>query len=76
MNSVSEIICAIGRRQELADECMVAPIAVYRWVVKEAIPARHFAAVLRVAERNGVQVTAKMLCDAHDRREPPAGDAA
>ncbi|WP_425070676.1 carph-isopro domain-containing protein [Sagittula sp. S175] len=73
MKTVPEIIDAAGDRIEIAKECGVEPIAVYRWHTKGAIPAWHHAGVLRVAQRNGANITADMLCMAHDKS--PASSA-
>ncbi len=72
MKTVTEILDASGSREEIAQECGVEPIAVYRWHTSGRISARHHAGVLRVAKRNGADVTAQMLVDAHaapDRQE-------
>jgi hypothetical protein len=74
-NIIQDILAQTGARDEIAKECNVAPIAVYRWAQNASIPSRHFAGVLRVAERNGAAVTAEVLCAAHDKT-PSAGPTA
>lgn len=56
----------IGTRSEIASECRVEPIAVYRWGQTGCIPSRHLPGVLRVAERNKAGVEADALIAAHD----------
>jgi len=66
-NTIQDILAQTGARDEIANECNVAPIAVYRWAQNASIPSRHFAGILRVAKRNGAAVTADLLCAAHDK---------
>ncbi|MFX4298535.1 hypothetical protein [Pseudosulfitobacter pseudonitzschiae] len=65
-NAIENILELVGPREEIALECGVEPIAVYRWGRNGSIPSRHFAGVLRVSKRNGADVTADTLCKAHD----------
>lgn len=69
-SAVQGILAKIGPRVEIASECGVEPIAVYRWERNGSIPSRHFAGVLRVGERNNAGVSAEDLCRAHDRTPP------
>lgn len=71
MTNVADLLNAAGDKSELARECKVAPIAVYRWATSGSIPAKHHAGVLRVAKRNGADlngepITAEMLVGIHD----------
>lgn len=64
---IKDILAEVGGREEIALECGVEPIAVYRWGQNGSIPSRHLAGVLRVAKRNGADVTAEQLCILHDQ---------
>lgn len=68
MQTVLDILKAVGERAEIASECGVEEIAVYRWGKNASIPAKHWGGLLRVAVRNKVHVTPDMLVDAHDAR--------
>lgn len=67
--TVKDILELIGEREEIAHECGVEPIAVYRWGQNNSIPSKHLSGVLRVASRNQADVTADSLLSAHDRRD-------
>ncbi|MGB1266172.1 MAG: hypothetical protein ACPG6L_10640 [Nereida ignava] len=73
--AIKKTLRSIGTRNEIASECGVDPIAVYRWGQNGSIPARHFAGVLRVAKRNNIAVTAEYLSDLHDQ-SPSSGSPA
>lgn len=66
MTDVASILAAAGTRTEIADECGVKPIAVYRWERNGSVPAKYWGGILRVAARNKADVTADLLCRAHD----------
>ena len=70
---IKTLLDRIGTRAEIADECRVEPIAVYRWGQSGRIPSQHLPGVLRVAERKGADVTADALIAAHD--VSPSSDA-
>jgi hypothetical protein len=70
--AIKETLASIGTRDEIASECGVDPIAVYRWGQNGSIPSRHFAGVLRVAKRNNSAVTAEYLSNLHDQ-SPSSG---
>lgn len=72
--SVRNLIKQAGPRDEIAAECGVEPIAVYRWARSHSVPAKHFAGVIRVSSRLETGVTAEMLASAHDGN-PPEGEA-
>ena len=63
---IKNLLNKIGDRDEIAAECGVEPIAVYRWAQNASIPSRHFAGVLRVASRNNAGISADDLISAHD----------
>jgi hypothetical protein len=63
---VKNLLKQIGKRDEIASECGVAPIAVYRWGESGCIPSKHLPGVLRVAERNNAGIEADALIAAHD----------
>lgn len=65
-NKVSQILDLVGSRLEIAAECGVEPIAVYRWRTAGSIPSKHLPGVLRVSKRNKAGVTAEALCEAHE----------
>lgn len=67
-NTVKSLLARTGTRDEIAAECGVDPIAVYRWGQNGSIPSWHLAGVLRVASRNKAGVTADLLCIAHDSK--------
>lgn len=64
---IKNILSKIGGRDEIAAECGVEPIAVYRWGRNGSIPSKHLAGVLRVASRNNTGITAEDLLSAHDQ---------
>jgi hypothetical protein len=64
---VKELLARAGTKEQIAQECDVQPIAVYRWGQNDSIPAKHLAGVLRVANRNKAGITAEILCAVHDR---------
>lgn len=63
---IKNLLARIGSRDEIAAECGVEPIAVYRWAQNGSIPSKHLAGVLRVATRRRAGITAKALLLAHD----------
>lgn len=67
--NIENILTRVGSREEIAAECGVDPIAVYRWGKNGSIPSKHLSGVLRVANRNKSSVTAETLCAAHDRSQ-------
>lgn len=69
---IKNLLAKVGSREEIAAECGVEPIAVYRWAQNGSIPSKHLAGVLRVATRNNTGITATVLLTAHD---PVLGDA-
>lgn len=69
-HDIKNLLDKAGSRDEIATECKVAPIAVYRWGQNGSIPAKHLAGVLRVANRNKAGITAEILCAAHDQSSP------
>lgn len=66
MADIKTLLEKAGARDEIAAECRVEPIAVYRWGQNGSIPSKHLAGVLRVANRNKADVTAEILLAAHD----------
>lgn len=70
---IKKILARIGKRDEIAAECGVDPIAVYRWGQSGCIPSRHLPGVLRVAQRNDAGIAADALIAAHD--VSPSSDA-
>ena len=72
--TVKALLSKIGTNQELANECGVAAIAVYRWAKSGSIPSKHLAKVLAVSERKGSEVTAEQLINAM-ASEPTQGAA-
>ena len=66
-HKIRKLLAEVGSREEIAQECGVQPIAVYRWGQNGAIPSKHLAGVLRVAVRNKSGLTAEHLLSAHDK---------
>jgi hypothetical protein len=63
--AIKTLLEKIGSRAEIARECDVEPIAVYRWAQSGRIPSQHLPGVLRVSERNKSGVAADDLIAAH-----------
>ena len=73
---IKNLLAKVGSREEVAIECGVEPIAVYRWAQNGSIPSKHLAGVLRVATRNNTGVTATSILEAHDPARPESSQEA
>lgn len=62
---VGAVLAAIGTRDEIASECGVQPIAVYRWGQSGRIPSQYLPSVLELAKKKRAGVSADDLIAAH-----------
>ena len=63
--AIKDTLAAIGTRDEIASECGVQPIAVYRWGQSGRIPSQYLPSVLELAKRKRAGVSADDLIAAH-----------
>ena len=70
--AIKDTLAAIGTRAEIAAECDVQPIAVYRWEKAGRIPSQYLPIVLEIAKRKRAGVSADDLIAAH--KASPSND--
>lgn len=63
--AIKTLLDQVGTRAEIAAECDVQPIAVYRWQQAGRIPSQYLPLVLELAKRKRAGVSADDLIAAH-----------